>query len=147
MQILQEKILICFVVIEKMCFSAEGALVNNSWVIDTGVSCHMIGERSLYSSMQPLVEPITGKFTVSFVFANGETTKLFDVLYVSKIRRNLLSVASIIDHGHEVKFTKTQVEILNSNGKVIGKEERRNYIYELNALTATTSVVSTSRLV
>ena len=52
---------------------------NNSWVLDSSASHHMTGEKSLYSSMQPLKEPITvtvgnnarchveGKGTISFV--------------------------------------------------------------------------------
>ena len=117
----------------------------------------MTSKKSLYSSMQPLEEPVTvivgnnarcpteGKGTISFVTANGETRKISDVLYVLKIKRNLLSIAAITDQGHVVKFTKTGVEILNDGGKVIRIGGRRNNLYELSALT-TSIGVSTTKL-
>lgn len=48
-----------FVVIEEVCSSMEEVSHNSSWVLDSGASCHMTGEKSLYSSMQPLEEPVT----------------------------------------------------------------------------------------
>ena len=115
----------------------------------------MTNEKSLYSFMQPLEEPVTilvsnnsrcpieGKGTISFVTANGETRKISDVLYVPKIKRNLLSIAAITDQGHVVKFTKIGVEILNDGGKVIGHGVRRNNLYELSALTTSIGVGTT----
>ena len=82
---------------------------NSYRVLDSGASRHMIGEKSLYNSMQPLEEPIIvtigknarclakGKGMISFVTTNGESRKISDVLYVPKIKRNLLSIASIRD--------------------------------------------------
>ena len=105
--------------------------------------------------MQTLEEPVIatignnarclakGKGTISFVIENGETKKNSNVLYVPKIKRNLLSIATIIDVGHMLKFTKIGVEILNSSGKVVGKGERRNNLYELSALIASTCVGTT----
>ena len=49
-------------------------------------------------------------------------------------------VASIDTLGHEVKFTNTGAKILDSDGKDIGKGERRNNLYELSALTTTVGV-------
>ena len=64
-------------------------------------------------------------------------------MYVPKIKRNLLSIAAIIDQGHVVKFTKTGVEILNDGEKVIGQGVRRNNLYELSALTTSIGVATT----
>ena len=90
--------------------------------------------------------PIEGRRTISFVSTNGEIRKLLNVLYVLHIKRSLLLVASITVLGHEVKFTKTRVEIIHGDGKgVVGKGERRNNLHELSALTATAQV-GTSRL-
>ena len=112
----------------------------------------MTGEKSLYSSMQPPNKPVTmtvgnnarcptkGKGMISFVTANGESRNISNVLYVPKIKRNLLSIAAIIDQGHVVKFTKIEVEILNEGGKLIRQGLRRNNLYELNALTTSIGV-------
>ena len=124
-------------------------------MLDIDASHHMTGDKSLYSSMQPLEEPITmivgnnascpieGKGTISFLIANGETKKISNVLYVLKVKRNLSSIATITNVGHVVKFTETGVEILNSSGKVVGKGERRNNLYDLNALTTSIGVGTT----
>ena len=42
-----------------------------------------------------------------------------------------------------VKFTKTRVAILNDDRKVIGHGVRRNNLYELSALIASTGVGTT----
>ena len=65
------------------------------------------------------------------------------MLYIPKIKRNLLSITAITDQGHVVKFTKTGVEILNDGGKVIRHGVRRNNLYELSALTTSTGVGTT----
>ena len=87
--------------------------------------------------------PAEGKGTISFVTANGETRKISDVLYVPKIKRNLLSIATITDQDHVVKLTKIGVEILIDAGKVTGHAVRRNSVYELSALTTSTGVGTT----
>ena len=82
---------------------------------------------------------------ISFLSINEEIKKLSNVLYVPQIKRSLLSIDSIIALGHEVKFTKIGAKFLDSAGKVIGKGERRNNLYELSALTTTTRL-GTSKL-
>lgn len=58
-------------------------------------------------------------------------------MYVPKTRKNFLSVASITDLGHEVRFTKMGAEILNN---AVGKGERRNNLFELSAFIANAGV-------
>ena len=71
---------------------------------------------------------------ISFVTTNGESRNISNVIYVPKIKRNLLSIAAITDQGHVVKFTKIRVKILNEGGKIIGQGVRRNNLYELSVL-------------
>lgn len=146
-----------FVAIEELCSSTHESTSDCSWVLDSGASRHMTSEKSLYSSMQPLQEPIIvkvgnnakcpaeGTGSVSFVDSNGTVKKLSNVLYVPQIKRNLISVAAITDLGHEVSFNKAGAKILDSSGNIVGAGVRRNNLYELSALTATAGV-GTSKL-
>ena len=67
------------------------------------------------------------------------------MLYVPKIKRNLLSIAAITDRGLEVNFKRTEAQIVDSTGKLVGKGVRCNNLYELNAFVATTEE-NTSKL-
>ena len=146
-----------FAAIEEVCSSAQVPHVDDSWILDSGASRHMTSKKDWYSSWKPLQEPINvivgnnakcpaeGLGTISFVAATGEEKKLSDVLYVPQIKRNLISIGVITDRGLEVRFKKTEAEILDSAGKLVGKGVRRNNLYELSALTASANK-STSRL-
>ena len=65
------------------------------------------------------------------------------MLYIPKIKRNLLSIAAITAQGHVVKFTKIGLEILNEGEKLIGQGVRRNNLDELSAITTSTGVGTT----
>ena len=43
-----------------------------------------------------------GSGSISLLATTGEKRKLSDVLYVPQIKRNLLSIAAMTDHGLEV---------------------------------------------
>lgn len=118
----------------------------------------MSSEKSLYSSMETLKEPITmlatnnarylakAKGTISFFNANKETKSISDMLYVSKIKKNILLIAIIIDLNHVANFTKIGVEFLNNSRRVFDKGERRDNLYKFSALIALAGVETTKLL-
>ena len=120
---------------------------NDSWLLDSGPSRHMTRNKDWYSSFKPLQEPmnvtidnnakclVEGTGTIALSIQEGETKELSDVLLVSQLKKNLLSVAAITDHNLEVCFQRTGVEILNAAGKVVSRAIRKNNLYELMALT------------
>ena len=84
------------------------------------------------------VEP-TGRGTVVLGLTEvGEinsTCKLHEVLYVSDLSHNVLSVSKAAKAGKVVKFTDTGCEILDSNKKVIAAATRVGSLYHLNCQT------------
>ncbi|KAH7424974.1 hypothetical protein KP509_11G035000, partial [Ceratopteris richardii] len=93
---------------------AAQACVDEPWILDSGASRHMTSKKDWYSSLVPLREPINvvvgndpkcpaeGTGTISFITSQGVEKKLSDVLYVPTLKRNLLSVSAITNHGLEV---------------------------------------------
>ena len=91
--------------IEEVCSSAHTPAVDESWILDSGASRHMTSKKNWYSSWKPLQEPINvivgndariptkGLGNISFLASTGEKKQLTDVLYVPKIKKNLLSIA------------------------------------------------------
>ena len=135
--------------IEEVCSSAHTPAVDESWILDSGASQHMTNKKNWYSSWKPLQEPINvivgndakipaeGLGNISFLASTGEKKQLTDVLYVPKIKRNLLSIAAITDRGLKVNFKRTKAQIVDSTRKLVGKGVRRNNLYKLNAFVAT----------
>lgn len=144
--------------IEELCSSAQAPLDDGSWILDSGASRHMTSKKEWYSSWEPLQEPINviignnakcpaeGSGSISFIASTGESKQLSNVLYVPQIKKNLLSIAAITDHGLEVHFKKAGAEILDAKGKVVGKGVRRNNLYELSALTVSTEQGTDTKL-
>ena len=93
---------------------------NPSWIVDSGATSHMTGNRALLSKLRTL------KDTVRVVFSNhssgtgvargivelksreGHTLKLLDVLYVPELRVNLVSVKSMERCGFIIVFGNDQ---------------------------------------
>ena len=105
--------------IVQMAFKAQKKTV--PWVPASGCSNHMTGDKEKFSKLQQYEggsvkfgnndgAKIYGKDTVQIMVSKIRSD---DVLYVSGLRHNLLSVSQICDKGHEVIFTK--------NGFVIKK--------------------------
>lgn len=59
------------------------------------------------------------------------------------IKNNLLTVAAITYWDLKVHFNKCNVEIVDFQGKVVGKETWRNYIYVLSSFSAQANVSNT----
>ena len=112
--------------IVQMAFKAQKK--TSPWVLDSGCSSHMTGDKEKFSKLQQYEggsvkfgnndgAKICGKGSVQ-IMANKIRSD--DVLYVSGLRHNLLSVSQICDKGHEVIFTKNGFVIKkHSSGKTI----------------------------
>jgi len=113
------------------------------WIIDSGVSRHLTARRELlrdYISIVPTSITIRngkditaiGQGNISLHTATG-TISLVPVLFVTDIVSNLISVASIVDQGFQVEFTKTVCIVSQgTTARVIGK--RQGNIYFLSRL-------------
>ena len=81
--------------------------------------------------------PAEGTKTVSFIATTGEKKNLADVLYIPQMKRNLLSIAAMTDRCLEIWFNKSRAEIMDAEGKIVGREIRQNNLYELSAFITT----------
>ena len=114
------------------------------WIIDSGASRHLTANRmQLEDYINILPTPITigngkeitaiGQGNITIPTTSG-TVLLAGVLHVPDIGSNLISVASIVDQGFRVEFTKTTCSVSKRNAvQVIGK--RQGNIFYLTGLT------------
>jgi hypothetical protein len=73
---------------------------------------------------------------------NGFVLKLTDVLYVSSLHRNLISVSHLDDDGYDYHFGNGQCKIMFNN-KCVGLSFRQDKLYLLS-LYENVNVVSTN---
>jgi hypothetical protein len=94
------------------------------WLIDSGSSSHMTGDRSWFSSLTPVMtkEYITfgdnGKGRVLSVgtVKVSESVTLWRVSLLNSLGYNLLFVSQLLDEGFEVHFKTSCSRVLDSRG-------------------------------
>ena len=93
------------------------------WIIDSGCSSHITGDRALLSNMVEKTGP-----WVTFGDDNKGFTKGYDSLEIGNVvieniflvdglKHNLLSVSQFTDKGYEVDFKSEQCNIINKEDK------------------------------
>ncbi|XP_042518445.1 uncharacterized protein LOC122092169 [Macadamia integrifolia] len=103
------------------------------WVLDSGCSTHMTGDKGKFLSLDS-TESGSVKFgnndgakieSRGIVKLDRGKIKSNNVLYVSGLMHNLLSVSQIYDNGNEVLFTKEGYVIKKiKNGKIVAQRTR-----------------------
>lgn len=97
----------------KVVHTALKAQNTNMWYLDSGCSCHMSGDKSLFSKF----ENYNGGYVT---FGDGSKSKvvgkgsiqapgigtLENVLFVEGLKANLISISQMCDSRHEVRFFK-----------------------------------------
>lgn len=102
----------------------------NEWILDSGSSSHMTNNKNLFKDMQKTTSEIKTAKNSEVMTAKGigtiETDKciLNNVLYVTDLSKNLLSVNTITKNGGKVIFTKEKAEIWKNNVKFVGSRTR-----------------------
>jgi hypothetical protein len=103
--------------------------MENIWIMDSGCSRHMTGQRRWFSSLTPT----SGKDYITFgdkgqgkVVGVGsvsvsERFSLRDVAFVSNLGFNLLSVRQLLDEGMEVRFKEGSSRVLDAQGELVCK--------------------------
>jgi hypothetical protein len=126
------------------CLSTS--MVTGTWYIDNGASCHMTGVHEYFKNLKEYNANFNivlgdnskyrpaGKGTVRFQRESGKPLSINDVLFVSSLTENLISVSAFEDKGYEVTFRDGRVLIhpRGSNasmGKVLGV--RKDKLYKL----------------
>jgi hypothetical protein len=124
------------------CLSSSAS--SGVWYIDSGASSHMTGVQDYFSSLKEeemdlVIEMgnnakcrAAGHGTVTFQRESGKPLMVRDVLYVSGMTKNLISVSALEDRGYVVSFQDGRVYIRpkdSKTAKVIGV--RREKLYKL----------------
>ena len=93
------------------------------WYFDSGCSCHMTGDKSLFKSLKEKVgdyvtfgdgshAQVLGKWTIEIL----GLPLLKDVLYIKRLKENLLSITQICDEDFIVQFSKKGCIIIDEEG-------------------------------
>jgi hypothetical protein len=113
--------------IHVLVFEFQVGDLKNIWLIDSGFSGHMTGDKGWFSSLVPVVT----KRYITFgdngrgrVLSEGEI-KVSDKITLRRVslvqlpRYNLLSVSQLLDEGFEVLFRPSGSRILDSRGDLV----------------------------
>jgi hypothetical protein len=94
----------------------DGGL-ENKWLMDSGCSRHMTGNKKRFSSFTPLShkEYVTfgndkkGKVLGTGIINVNDYFTLIDVALMDKLRYNLLSISQLVDADLDILFRKTLI--------------------------------------
>jgi hypothetical protein len=114
------------------------------WLMDSGCSRHMTGNKKWFSSLTPLShkEYVTFgddkkvKVLSTGVIKVNDCLTLNDVALVDRLRYNLLSIFQLCDADLSVLFYKSDLHILDSSGKRVCGISRIRNIFQANFSSA-----------
>eukprot|EP00253_Pinus_taeda_P031127 PITA_31127 len=96
-------------------------MMGGVWYIDCGASFHMAGDKNLFSGLEEkdlkmclemgdnIRYSVLGVGTVAFQRERGAPLTLTDVMYVARLKKNLVLVAMLEEKGYDVVFSKGEV--------------------------------------
>ena len=122
--------------------------MENTWLMDSGCSRHMTGNKKWFSSLISLShkEYVTfrddkkGKVLGTGVIKVNDFFTLNDVALVDRLRYNLLSVSQLVDADLEVLFRKSDSHILDSSGKRVCGISRIGNVFQADLSLAQSSL-------
>lgn len=127
---------------------------NTQWCIDSGCTSHMCKERDIIQKFTQVNSElnlansestkITGVGQVSIRVDTGDVNREIDiekVFYVSDLRTNLLSVATITDHNLEVRFRQKDAIVLDKDDTIVMRADRIGNLYYVKQSKESASAV------
>lgn len=130
----------------EVAFTLEEDMNPSAWVIDSGASTHMTGDRSFFGKLQEFaggwITMANGVKTqirgegcgvLDSVGDDGEKVKIkmSDVKYVPGLTTNLISVRRLTEKNLKVVFEKDLCKICDGNGIVVATGARIGGLYQL----------------
>jgi hypothetical protein len=102
----------------------DGGL-EDTWLMDSGCSQHMTGNKKWFSSLTPLshkeyatfMNDKKGKVLSTGVIKVNDCFTLNDVALVDRLRYNLLSISQLCDADLSVRFHKPDSHVLDPSDK------------------------------
>ncbi|GJU60053.1 zinc finger, CCHC-type containing protein [Tanacetum coccineum] len=114
-----------------------------AWWIDSGATTHVCKDRCWFKTFEPVEDgsvlymgdehfaPIHGKGSVALEFSSGKIVTLFNVLYVPKLRKNLVSGPVLNKCGYKQVYESDKY-ILSKCGVFVGFGYYNNGMFMLN---------------
>jgi len=121
------------------------------WYLDSEASFHMTSDKNVFSALEEKDLKMRidmgddGRYSVlrvgmvAFQRKNGAPLTLIDVMYVPRMKKNLVSVAMLEDKGYDVVFRKGKVflrHIATGQTKRIGIQVKNLYKLEVDDYAA-----------
>ncbi|RVX23647.1 hypothetical protein CK203_000350 [Vitis vinifera] len=116
----------------------------NDWVVDSGATRHMCGNRSAFTSYTTIKEgdeqvfmgdsrstPVIGKGKVLLKLTSGKMLVIYDVLHVLDIRWNLVSISLLGKVRVRILFDSDKI-VLTKNDAFVGKGYCSQSLFMLN---------------
>ena len=121
---------------------------SDSWIVDSGATCHMCNDRRQFVKMQKLEKRLEvalgdgheleaigrGVVVLETKLLSGRVKKctLNDVLYVPKLAYNMLSVSKVTEANKTTRFGVANCQLLDGNRKLIAVGAKVGDLYYLN---------------
>ena len=113
-----------------MVTSSDQISSNHTWLIDTGCTNHMCGNKALFTELAESYHtrvkfaddssiPVMGKGMILVELKNGDQKYISDVFYVPGMKTNLLSVGQLAEKGHEMILRNGKLSIYDGKGTSI----------------------------
>ncbi|GJY60505.1 zinc finger, CCHC-type containing protein [Tanacetum coccineum] len=114
-----------------------------AWWIDSGATAHVCKDRCWFKTYEPMKDgsvlymgddhfaPVHGKGSVVLEFSSGKSITLFNVLYVPKLRKNLISGLVLYKCGYKQVYESDKY-ILSKSGVFVGFGYYNNGMFMLN---------------
>lgn len=144
---------------EDSCQVSRGPVGEHAWILDSGCTAHLCGERNLFDKIDSSTTGrlnlasqastmVEGKGPVKIPISCNQgrrVVKLRNTLFVSDLRTNLISVAKIADSGHAVVFRRDSAMVTDEDGNVRMEAHRRGNLYYLQEETDRVGAASAPR--
>lgn len=118
---------------------------HNGWIVDSGATAHVCSVRSCFDFLRPAPRETVllangkevdvrgiGTVTLNSVDSNGNTTevKLTEVLYISGLEMNLVSVGKLIEKGADIRFNRYGCKVM-AGKETVAVAEFRDGLYRI----------------
>jgi hypothetical protein len=117
-----------------LCSSVTGG-DSTRWILDTGATNHMTGERSVFSELDTKVHEsvcfgdgsvagIEGRGTVLLKCKNGKHKALTMVYHIPRLTASIVNLGQLEEDGYQILLFGGYLKIWDANGRLMAKVER-----------------------